>query len=579
MPLNESFLNELKFKIEIEDVVSQYVELKRRGSTLIGLCPFHNEKTPSFTVYPKTQSFYCFGCGVGGDSVTFIKNIEHLDYLDAVKLLADKAGMEMPESNVDDTLSKTKRKILTINRLAAKFFHACLYDKNSKIAQDYYKKRNISETTVKKFGLGYAPDSWDSLYKFLISKGFTAFDIEQAGLIKKNRYGKYFDIFRNRVITPIIDIRGNVIAFGGRVLDDSKPKYINTSDTLVYKKTNELFSLNFAKENIKSSIILCEGYMDVISMYQAGIKNAVAGCGTALTSEQVRVISRYADEVVLIYDSDEAGQKALKKAISLFNQTNVTVRIPKLFGGKDPDEIINKLGPDRFMGMIEKSANEIEYKLNSAKNNFNTETNSGKIEYINEAIKILSDFTPVEQDIYISQLANELSVSKDTISAQLKQYSKNRNRNKEKRQFKDFIDKSMKESFKESQMANETVKTLRAQERLIALLFLYPDCVKMLDEFDCSKLQSGFFKTVFSLMKERLNNSLDVDVASMSQHLTQEELSKYTGIVAGAAASNNSKKEFAECVSTVRSEFLKKQKKDVDYISDDDFRKLFGNNT
>lgn len=579
MPLNESFLNELKFKIEIEDVVSQYVELKRRGSTLIGLCPFHNEKTPSFTVYPKTQSFYCFGCGVGGDSVTFIKNIEHLDYLDAVKLLADKAGMEMPESNVDDTLSKTKRKILTINRLAAKFFHACLYDKNSKIAQDYYKKRNISETTVKKFGLGYAPDSWDSLYKFLISKGFTAFDIEQAGLIKKNRYGKYFDIFRNRVITPIIDIRGNVIAFGGRVLDDSKPKYINTSDTLIYKKTNELFSLNFAKENIKSSIILCEGYMDVISMYQAGIKNAVAGCGTALTSEQVRVISRYADEVVLIYDSDEAGQKALKKAISLFNQTNVTVRIPKLFGGKDPDEIINKLGPDRFMGMIEKSANEIEYKLNSAKNNFNTETNSGKIEYINEAIKILSDFTPVEQDIYVSQLANELSVSKDTISAQLKQYSKNRNRNKEKRQFKDFIDKSIKESFKESQMANETVKTLRAQERLIALLFLYPDCVKMLDEFDCSKLQSGFFKTVFSLMKERLNNSLDVDVASMSKHLTQEELSKYTGIVAGAAASNNSKKEFAECVSTVRTEFLKKQKKDVDYISDDDFRKLFGNNT
>lgn len=579
MPLNESFLNELKFKIEIEDVVSQYVELKRRGSTLIGLCPFHNEKTPSFTVYPKTQSFYCFGCGVGGDSVTFIKNIEHLDYLDAVKLLADRAGMEMPESNVNDTLSKTKRKILTINRLAAKFFHACLYDKNSKIAQDYYKKRNISETTVKKFGLGYAPDSWDSLYKFLISKGFTAFDIEQAGLIKKNRYGKYFDIFRNRVITPIIDIRGNVIAFGGRVLDDSKPKYINTSDTLVYKKTNELFSLNFAKENIKSSIILCEGYMDVISMYQAGIKNAVAGCGTALTSEQVRVISRYADEVVLIYDSDEAGQKALKKAISLFNQTNVTVRIPKLFGGKDPDEIINKLGPDRFMGMIEKSANEIEYKLNSSKNNFNTETNSGKIEYINEAIKILSDFTPVEQDIYVSQLANELSVSKDTISAQLKQYSKNRNRNKEKRQFKDLIDKSMKESFKESQMANETVKTLRAQERLIALLFLYPDCVKMLDEFDCSKLQSGFFKTVFSLMKERLNNSLDVDVASMSQHLTQEELSKYTRIVAGAAASNNSKKEFAECVSTVRTEFLKKQKKDVDYISDDDFRKLFGNNT
>ena len=499
MPLNEFFLNELKTKTDIEDVISQYVQLKRRGSTLVGLCPFHSEKTPSFTVYPKTQSFYCFGCGAGGDAVTFIKNIEHLDYIDAVKFLADKAGLQMPDTNFDDTLSKTKRKIYEINRLAAKFFHACLYDKNSKIAQEYYKNRNISESTITKFGLGYAPDSWDSLYKFLISKGYKSFDIEQAGLVKKNRYGKYFDIFRNRVITPIIDIRGNVVAFGGRVLDDSKPKYINTADTLVYKKTNELFSLNFAKENIKSSIILCEGYMDVISMYQAGIKNAVAGCGTALTTEQVRVISRYADEVVLIYDSDEAGQKALKKAISLFNQTNVNVRIPKLFGGKDPDEIINKLGPDRFMGMIEKSANEIEYKLNSAKSNYNTQTSSGKVEYIGDAIKILSDFSPVEQDIYVSQIADELSVSKETINAQLKEYLKNKNRKKEKNQFKNIIDQSINDNFKESVKANETVKTLKAQERLIALLFLYPDCVKMLDDFDCDELQSGFFKTVFSL--------------------------------------------------------------------------------
>ena len=579
MPLNEFFFNELKTKTDIEDVVSQYVQLKRRGSTLVGLCPFHSEKTPSFTVYPKTQSFYCFGCGAGGDAVTFIKNIEHLDYIDAVKFLADKAGLQMPDTNFDDTLSKTKRKIYEINRLAAKFFHACLYDKNSKIAQEYYKNRNISESTITKFGLGYAPDSWDSLYKFLISKGYKSFDIEQAGLVKKNRYGKYFDIFRNRVITPIIDIRGNVVAFGGRVLDDSKPKYINTADTLVYKKTNELFSLNFAKENIKSSIILCEGYMDVISMYQAGIKNAIAGCGTALTTEQVRVISRYADEVVLIYDSDEAGQKALKKAISLFNQTNVNVRIPKLFGGKDPDEIINKLGPDRFMGMIEKSANEIEYKLNSAKSNYNTQTSSGKVEYIGEAIKILSDFSPVEQDIYVSQIADELSVSKETINAQLKEYLKNKNRKKEKNQFKNIIDQSINDNFKESVKANETVKTLKAQERLIALLFLYPDCVKMLDDFDCDELQSGFFKTVFSLMKQRLNNSLEIDVSSMSQHLTQDELAKYTKIIACSTVSNNSKQEFAECINTVQKEISKKQKKDVDYISDDDFRKLFGNNT
>ena len=312
MPLNESFLQELKFKTDIEDIISGYVSLKRRGSTSVGLCPFHNEKTPSFTVYNDTQSFYCFGCGAGGDAVTFIKKIENLDYIDAVKLLAQRAGLQMPEDNsFDESLSKKRRRILEINRESAKFYYSYLISPAGKAGLDYYLNRGLTANTIKRFGLGYAPDEWDSLLKHLKSKGYKVGEMVDAGVVKVGRNNNYYDTFKNRVMTPIIDVRGNVIAFGGRVLDNSKPKYINTSDTLVYKKTNELFALNLAKDNCSDTLILCEGYMDVIAMHQAGFTNAVAGCGTALTNEQVRLISRYTKEVILAYDADEAGQKAL----------------------------------------------------------------------------------------------------------------------------------------------------------------------------------------------------------------------------------------------------------------------------
>ena len=291
MPLNESFLQELKYKTDIEDIVSTYVSLRKRGNTSVGLCPFHNEKTPSFTVYNDTQSFYCFGCGAGGDAIGFIKKIENLDYIDAVKLLAERAGMQMPQDGFDDSISKKRRRILQINREAAKFFQSYLMSPQGKTGYDYFINRGLTPKTIVKFGLGYAPDSWDSLLKHLKSLGYGIGEMVDAGVVKVGRNNNYYDTFKNRVMTPIIDVRGNVIAFGGRVLDDSKPKYVNTSDTLVYKKTNELFALNFAKDSGKDSLILCEGYMDVISMHQAGFNNAVAGCGTALTSEQVRLIT------------------------------------------------------------------------------------------------------------------------------------------------------------------------------------------------------------------------------------------------------------------------------------------------
>ena len=400
--LPDSFLQELKLKTDIVDLVSSYVTLKKRGNTYVGLCPFHNEKTPSFTVYENTQSFYCFGCGAAGDCVGFTRKIDNLDYIDAVKSLAQRAGMQMPEDGYDDSLSKKRRTILEINRETARFYHSYMMSEEGKVGLQYFLDRGLSLKTIKHFGLGYAPNSWDSLIKHLKSLGYNPSDMLAAGVVRKGEKG-YYDYFRNRVMTPIIDVRGNIIAFGGRVLDDSKPKYINTSDTLVYKKTNEVFGLNFAKNSGKDSIILCEGYMDVIAMHQAGFDNAVAGCGTALTNEQVRLIIRYAKNISLVYDNDEAGQKALSKAITMFNQVDASINIPTLSGGKDPDEIIKTQGRARFEAMLEGASNKIEFALTQLRKKYNLVTTQGKSQFAAEAVKILYGASPVEQDLYLSR--------------------------------------------------------------------------------------------------------------------------------------------------------------------------------
>lgn len=581
MPIPESFLQELKFKSEIEDVISPYVQLKRRGSTLVGLCPFHNEKTPSFTVYPQTQSFYCFGCGAGGDAITFIKKIENLDYVDAVRFLAERAGLNMPEEGVDDSLSVKRRTILEINRAAAKFFYSSLYaaGKDAETARQYYQNRKLTEQTIRHFGLGYAPNTWDALLRHLTAKGYKASDVEQAGLARRGRNGGYYDVFRNRVTTPIIDVRGNVIAFGGRVLDDSKPKYINTSDTLVYKKTNALFSLNFAKESGERSIILCEGYMDVIMMHQAGFPNAVAGCGTALTEEQVHLIARYADEVILVYDADEAGQKALNKAVPMFRKTDLKIRIPSLYGGKDPDEIIKNLGADRFRGMIEKSANETEYALLKLRDQFPLETTSGKIQYVNACMRVLADVSPVEQDVYLSRLADELQIEKTSLTAQLQAYQKRHTGGEKYRQNREIVRDSITDNVKEAHRLNESVKAYKAQDRLIVLLMLYPDCAQLLDKsgFSVEAVNNGFFKTVFTLLAERIQNALDISLTSLSQYLSEEELSRLSRLAATGAKSDDPKREFLECLKTLQAEY-RKAPQDITHISDDDFRHLFDKN-
>ncbi len=575
MALNENFLQDLRLKTDIYDVISTYVTLKKRGRTYVGLCPFHNEKTPSFTVYPETQSFYCFGCGAGGDAVGFMKRIENLDYIDAVKYLAQRAGLQMPdESTYDDSLAKKRRKILEINRESAKFFNAYMMSDAGRVGHEYFLNRGLSEKTIKRFGLGFAPNSWDMLLKHLKGLGYSVGDMADAGVIKKGQKG-YYDNFRNRVMTPIIDVRGNVIAFGGRVLDDSKPKYINTGDTLVYKKTNELFALNLAKDSKSETIILCEGYMDVIAMHQAGFTNAVAGCGTALTPEQVRLISRYAKEVILAYDADEAGQKARAKAVSLFSQTDVKIKIPVLSGGKDPDEIIKNLGKERFKGMLEGASNELEFAIVSLKDKYNLNTTQGKIDFINESIKLLVNASPIEQDLYISRLSEELGVEKRSIKTQFNDYKRRYKRRTSSSEYKSIVNQSIRDNRKQEITSSASTRQIKAEQRLLGILLLYPDCAKLLDGFNDEELSAGFIRNTFKITVDKINNGLSTELINYSSLLSDSEMGLLSGIIARSNNSLDAKKEFKDCLKILDEEFEKKSITDTSSMNDDDFRNLF----
>ncbi|MBQ7740665.1 MAG: DNA primase [Eubacterium sp.] len=582
MAINDSFLQELKMKTDIEDIVSTYVTLKKRGSTYVGLCPFHNEKTPSFTLYPDTQSFYCFGCGAGGDAVGFIKRIENLDYIDAVKLLAQRAGMQMPDDkSFDDSIGKRRRRIFEANRAAAKFFHSYMLSEEGRVGLNYLKSRNLAAKTIKNFGLGYAPDKWDGLLKHLKSEGFSISEMADAGLIvKSSKNNSYYDNFRNRVMFPIIDVRGNVIAFGGRIMDKTTPnKYLNTRDTLAYKKTNELYGLNIAKDNADKGLILCEGYMDVIAMHQAGFTNAIGGCGTALTAEQVKLISRYTDTVILCYDMDGAGRKAVDKAIRLFKNTNIKIRIPNLTGGKDPDEIINNVGVERFGEMLKASSNDIEYALVNLGAEYDLTSSQGKVEYLNEAIRFLTDTTPIEQDIYTSRLAEELGVSKESINAQLKDYKRRSKRYNQKRNLENKLNENRRNLQKESYEISATPRKIKAQDRLIGLLLKYPEHFNECKDLDKEMLSEGFIRKVYSLTEDLIEKGFETDPMNFSQYLSDSELGRLSGIRARFNNSISPKDEIKDCVNVIKEEFKGNNSPEIDKLSDEEFRKLFNSNT
>ena len=415
------YIEELTRRTDIVELVGSYVQLKRKGRLYGGLCPFHSEKTPSFYVYPDTQSFYCFGCGAGGDAITFTKKINSIDYPEAVKLLAARAGM--PEPQEDDKTGRLRSRVLSMNKEAARFFHACLNStvEEARQARAYWRRRGLDDKTIVRFGLGYAPNDGQALYQYLRDKGYNQQELDASGLFKRSQSGRIYCLFWKRVMTPIFDLRGNIIAFGGRVMDDSKPKYVNSPETLVYHKSETVFAMQIAKRSASRRFVLCEGYMDVISMQQAGIDTAVCACGTALTPEQVRLISEYAEEVILSYDSDEAGQKATERSLGIMANTPMKVSVLSYQGAKDPDEFIKKYGRERFEMLLNGTANPTEFQLKKAKAKYDLRSDDGRLSYIREAIGILTErgVSPTARDVYAGRLADETGVSKQAIVSQM----------------------------------------------------------------------------------------------------------------------------------------------------------------
>ncbi len=577
--INERFIQDLQDKVDIDQVISSHVNLKRRGKTLVGLCPFHNEKTPSFTVYPDTRSFYCFGCGAGGDVISFVRRIENLDYIEAVKAVAQIAGMSMPEDGYDDTLSKKRMRLLAANREAARFFNACLMDEKNRPALEYFLKRGLSINTITKFGLGYAPNDWRKLIEHMRSKGFTEEELVLANLARrseKNGRTSCYDNFRNRVMFPIIDLRGNVIAFGGRVMDGSKPKYINTSDTLVYKKSNGVFALNFAKNANENKLILVEGYMDVIALHQAGFGNAIACLGTAFTSEQANLLSRYADEVIICYDNDEAGRKATEKALSILGKTGLKLRVVAMSGGKDADEIIRTHGKERFASLLSEAANKTEYKLLEERNKYNILTDDGKLRFLMAASNILAECGSIESEIYATRLSNELGVNVDSIKAQIRSAKTKLRRSDDVRRKKEQ-DTMLEKSFadKNNPERAKNIRAARAEETLIASFMRNPDFYnKLKEKFSPQDFVTLFNRRVMECLAQKLDEGLDPNLSVFSESFTPEEMDTVTRIYISSNTLSNTLKECEDCIEVLKNSASPKDIK-ASELSDEEFIKLF----
>lgn len=556
MALPDYFLQELKSRCDISDVVSGYVNLKRRGRNLVGLCPFHSEKTPSFNLYPENGSFYCFGCGVGGDVITFVMKIENLDYIEAVKFLAQRAGMELPENSYDDGMAKMRSRILEANREAARFYYKQLYEPHGRAALDYLHSRALSDNTIKRFGLGYSPASRFALRDHLRKLGFTDNEIVNANLGFKSSDGRYVvDRFSDRAMFPIIDLRGNVIAFGGRIMSDRKPKYLNTSDTLAFKKSANLFSLNNAKNTGERTLILCEGYMDVIALNQAGFKNAVATLGTALTSEQALLIKRYADDVIICYDADEAGQKATTRAIGILRDAGLNIRIITIPDGKDPDEFIRVRGDKgaaAFRNILENSGNDVEYRLFKLKQRFDLSRPDAKVGYMTEALKVIASLDSfVEQDVYASKLSSELNIEKASVIEDLKKLQKKKSGAFAKREISKLSEGLTGSKDKVNTEKSKNVRAAKAEEMLIAYLVKNPDMSlfaesKIKPEDFVTRFNADLYAYILEKIKEGIHPSTTV-----SRDFTVDETSKFNAIIASYNSQAATRQAMEEYINTI----------------------------
>ena len=526
MAFSESFLTELTERNDIVDVVSGYVRLgKKSGSNMFGLCPFHSEKTPSFSVSPDKQIYHCFGCGKGGGVINFIMEIENLSFPEAVEFLAKRAGMPIPEEE-NDRESRKRSRMLSLNRDAARFFYAQLSTPQGGAARDYMAKRRIGPATAKNFGIGFAPDTWDSLEKAMREKGYTDFELFDAGLVRKGNKGGYYDTFRNRLMFPVIDVRGNVIGFSGRILGDGEPKYMNSPETLVFNKSRNLFALNLAKKSKSGYIILSEGNIDVVSLHQAGFDSAVASLGTSLTPEQARLLSRYTNQVIIAYDNDGAGIKAAQRAIGILEKLDLKVKVLRMSGAKDPDEFIKLKGADAFRNLLESSENQIDYRLRTVTDKYDLSVDEQKVEFLKEASDLVARLPgSVERQVYAMRVASMSGVSADVVTKEVERRRKKlvnqASRSEERQQSRP--ERQLQPE--EKALRYEDPSSAAAEEGVIRLLYLDPALARNAELPAPEEFSSPALGHIYSVLRDKIDRGETPSAATLGGALDGQEMS------------------------------------------------------
>lgn len=573
MPIPEDFILQLKQNNPIESVMASYVRLNRSSRDYVCLCPFHSEKTPSCHVNVGKQFFHCFGCGAGGDVITFVMKAENLEYIEAVRFLAERAGMSMPDEAKNNDLSRLKARILEINRMAARYYnHVLMKESSGEKGRLYFKSRQLSVKTITKYGLGYAPDQWRGLAEHLKAQGCTEQELLAANLCRESRNGGVYDSFRDRVIFPIIDLRGNVIAFGGRIIDGEGPKYLNSSDTPVFKKSRNLFSLNFAKRSEERRLILAEGYMDVIAVNQAGFENVVATLGTALTPEQARLMSQYADEVIIAYDSDGAGQNATHKAINLLSEAGVKTRIIKMEGAKDPDEYIKKFGPLRFKQLLDNSDGAVNFELSKCRNDLDLESDTGRVEYLKRCVNVLASInSPVERSVYVSKIAKEQNISREALDAQINSVIRKRINADKKQTWTDI--RTFSDKRRADPQSAAFPREYKAEQGIIAYLSMHPDSLDYITKnLPAEYFVTDFNRKVYQKLTEGMKNSADFNILSLQSEFSADEMGKITAILSDTQKIEINKAAADDFIAVLREHSESaKDNAPAAALSDDDF--------
>ena len=549
MTYSDDFLEQLREACPMETIAGNFVNLIRRGRHYVCNCPFHSEKSPSCTIFPDTQSFYCFGCGAGGDVITWVRRMENLEFTDAVKQLAEKSGLQVPNDREADRRAQLRTRIFAINRETANFYFRNLVAGNDKRGLQYFVSRQLKPETIKKYGLGYAPDSWNTLTDHLLKKGFTEEELLAANVAHRSGKGNLYDAFRGRVMFPIVDTRGAVIGFGGRVLDDSQPKYLNTAKTPVFDKGRNLFSLNFAKDSSSTHMILAEGYMDVIAINQAGFSNVVATLGTAITPEQARKLTQYAKEMIIAYDSDGPGQQATQKAINRFSEVGMPSRILHMTGAKDPDEFIKKYGSERFRLLLEQAGDAINFRLDRCENGLDTSTESGKVQLLKRVVSVLAEIqNPLEREVYLSRTANKWEISAEVLHQQVDRTIRSKRRLEATKEWKDIIEHTVRPEPQQPQSGNH-LRERKAEERILFYILSKPEeSAWIVDEIKPEQFSSALFQQVLNAFQESVRQQTSFSLSSMGDVLSEGEMGKLSGIAARNQEVPVTKEEVQDCI-------------------------------